>query len=90
MDEALRVRFTERAQDLPGDRDGLEHVEAAADGATGPMRPSFPSLTFPNHYTLVTGLHPDHHGIVGNAMQVLPILTDTFREHIAMRSRKAA
>ena len=31
-----------------------------------------------------------HHGIVGNAMQVLPILTDTFREHIAMRSRKAA
>jgi predicted AlkP superfamily pyrophosphatase or phosphodiesterase len=39
----------------------------AAEGATGPMRPSFPSVTFPNHYTLVTGLHPDHHGIVGNA-----------------------
>ena len=31
-----------------------------------------------------------HHGIVGNAMQVLPMLTETFREHIAMRSRKAA
>lgn len=40
--------------------------QLAADGASGPMRPSFPSLTFPNHYTLVTGLHPDHHGIVGN------------------------
>lgn len=40
----------------------------AAEGASGPMRPSFPSITFPNHYTLVTGLHPDHHGIVGNAM----------------------
>jgi predicted AlkP superfamily pyrophosphatase or phosphodiesterase len=39
----------------------------AADGATGPMRPSFPTVTFPNHYTLVTGLHPDRHGIVGNA-----------------------
>ena len=38
----------------------------AAEGVTGPMRPSFPSLTFPNHYTLVTGLHPDHHGMVGN------------------------
>ncbi len=37
-----------------------------AGGAFGPMRPSFPSVTFPNHYTLVTGLHPDHHGIVGN------------------------
>lgn len=32
------------------------------------MQPSFPSLTFPNHYTLVTGLRPDHHGIVHNDM----------------------
>jgi len=32
------------------------------------MRPSFPSITFPNHYTLVTGLRPDHHGIVANTM----------------------
>ncbi|MEO7454872.1 MAG: ectonucleotide pyrophosphatase/phosphodiesterase [Gemmatimonadaceae bacterium] len=29
--------------------------------------PSFPSKTFPNHYTLATGLYPGHHGIVGNA-----------------------
>ena len=39
----------------------------AAEGATASMRPSFPSVTFPNHYTLVTGKHPDHHGIVGNS-----------------------
>jgi predicted AlkP superfamily pyrophosphatase or phosphodiesterase len=32
------------------------------------MRPSFPSNTFPNHYTLVTGLRPDQHGIVDNTM----------------------
>jgi len=32
------------------------------------MHPSFPSITFPNHYTLVTGLRPDHHGVVGNTM----------------------
>ena len=32
------------------------------------MEPSFPSLTFPNHYTIVTGLRPDHHGIVNNTM----------------------
>ena len=32
------------------------------------MRPSYPSLTFPNHYTLVTGLRPDHHGMVHNSM----------------------
>ena len=32
------------------------------------MQPSFPSLTFPNHYTIVTGLRPNHHGIVNNTM----------------------
>src|SRR5690242_12304996 len=28
------------------------------------MIPVFPSLTFPNHYSLVTGMYPEHHGIV--------------------------
>ena len=32
------------------------------------LRPAFPTLTFPNHYTIVTGLYPDHHGIVNNRM----------------------
>jgi predicted AlkP superfamily pyrophosphatase or phosphodiesterase len=31
------------------------------------MIPSYPSLTFPNHYTLVTGLYPSHHGLVDNS-----------------------
>ena len=35
-------------------------------GVTAVMRPSFPSVTFPNHYTLATGLVPDHHGIIAN------------------------
>jgi predicted AlkP superfamily pyrophosphatase or phosphodiesterase len=30
------------------------------------MLPSFPSVTFPNHYTLATGMYPEAHGIVGN------------------------
>lgn len=30
--------------------------------------PVFPSKTFPNHYTIVTGLYPAHHGIVANSM----------------------
>lgn len=46
------------------------NLGALADsGIYGPMRPSFPSKTFPNHWTLVTGKTPDHHGIVGNTME---------------------
>ena len=33
------------------------------------MRPSFPTKTFPNHWTLVTGLVPDNHGIIANRME---------------------
>ncbi len=39
---------------------------AAAGVHARRMTPSFPSKTFPNHYTLVTGLRPEHHGIVSN------------------------
>ncbi|MDQ2879364.1 MAG: ectonucleotide pyrophosphatase/phosphodiesterase [Pseudomonadota bacterium] len=41
----------------------------AAGGISAGMHPSFPSKTFPNHWTLVTGLRPDRTGIVSNAMQ---------------------
>src|SRR5262245_58089919 len=37
--------------------------QLAADGVRASMRPSFPSVTFPNHYTLVTGIHPGRHGL---------------------------
>ena len=30
------------------------------------MLPSYPSLTFPNHYAMVTGLYPEHNGLVAN------------------------
>ncbi|MBQ0069007.1 MAG: alkaline phosphatase family protein, partial [Bacteroidales bacterium] len=39
-------------------------------GVKAVMTPSFPSKTFPNHYTLATGLVPDHHGIIGNQFKV--------------------
>ena len=40
-----------------------------AKGASAPdgMLPAYPSLTFPNHLSIVTGLYPEHHGIVGNS-----------------------
>ncbi|HFB61732.1 MAG TPA: alkaline phosphatase family protein [Bacteroidetes bacterium] len=36
-------------------------------GVFAEMIPSFPTKTFPNHYTMATGLYPDHHGIVLNS-----------------------
>jgi predicted AlkP superfamily pyrophosphatase or phosphodiesterase len=45
----------------------LNHL--AAEGVRARrLIPAFPSLTFPNHYTIVTGLWPEHHGIVNNRM----------------------
>ncbi len=41
----------------------------AAGGVTGPMRPSFPTKTYPNHYAIVTGLRPDRNGIVANRFE---------------------
>jgi alkaline phosphatase D len=33
------------------------------------MIPSFPTNTFPNHYSIATGLYPDHHGLINNSFQ---------------------
>lgn len=49
---------------------GATHLLAIGKhGATSPegMIPSYPSLTFPNHLSLITGLYPEHHGIVANS-----------------------
>ncbi|WP_028297235.1 ectonucleotide pyrophosphatase/phosphodiesterase [Olivibacter sitiensis] len=32
------------------------------------LLPSFPSVTFPNHYSIVTGMYPAHHGLIGNTI----------------------
>jgi len=55
----------------------------AADGVHARrLTPSFPSKTFPNHFTLVTGLRPAHHGIVSNYF-FDPALNATFNKNLA-------
>jgi len=53
------------------DRGLSPNLSALAAGGVRAERmiPSFPSVTFPNHYTLVTGLYPDHNGIVNNTFE---------------------
>ncbi|HEY0944945.1 MAG TPA: ectonucleotide pyrophosphatase/phosphodiesterase, partial [Opitutaceae bacterium] len=52
------------------ERHAPPHLQAlAADGLRlRQLIPTFPSKTYPNHYTLVTGLRAEHHGIVANEM----------------------
>src|SRR5579872_781782 len=40
---------------------------AKSGAAAKALLPSFPSFTFPNHISIVTGLYPEHHGIVENS-----------------------
>lgn len=52
----------------------------ASEGLFAPMSPVFPSITFPNHYSLVTGVYPETHGIVGNSFRD-PLYNETFSYH---------
>ncbi|CAG8025814.1 unnamed protein product [Penicillium olsonii] len=45
------------------------------------MNPSFPSVTFPNHFTLMTGLYPESHGIVGNTFWDPEMKEDFYYTH---------
>lgn len=68
-------------------RDHAENLlKLGSDGVWAPegMLPSFPSLTFPNHLAIVTGLYPEHHGIVTNEFY-----DPTRKEHYAIRDKKA-
>ena len=47
------------------DTPGLNEI--ASDGVRCVMEPSYPASTFPNHYTIATGLVPDHNGIVNGS-----------------------
>ncbi|WP_254061701.1 ectonucleotide pyrophosphatase/phosphodiesterase [Granulicella sp. L60] len=44
----------------------IANLASTGATATEGMLPSYPSVTFPNHFTIITGLYPEHHGLVGN------------------------
>jgi predicted AlkP superfamily pyrophosphatase or phosphodiesterase len=61
--DALRADYLGK-----GDTPNLDRLAGGGVRAEW-MNPSYPALTFPNHFTLVTGLRPDHHGVVHNTMR---------------------
>lgn len=58
--DGFRYDYVDR-YDVPNFR----KLRESGSHATG-LIPSFPSKTFPNHYSIVTGLYPGHHGLVDN------------------------
>lgn len=58
--DGFRWDYPQFAETPNIDRMAVEGVRAAS------LQPAYPSKTFPNHYTMATGLYPDHHGIVQN------------------------
>ncbi|MCB0731624.1 MAG: alkaline phosphatase family protein, partial [Ignavibacteriae bacterium] len=53
------------------------------------LRPSFPSKTFPNHYSIVTGMYPENHGIIANNF-VNPFTNEVYKlgDTISVRDSK--
>ena len=59
--DGFRHDYVERFQ--PENLTKFIQKGTAADG----LIPAFPSKTFPNHYTIATGMKPEHHGLVDNS-----------------------
>jgi len=59
--DGFRAEYLRRL-DLPN----FDRVTRAGIHSVG-MIPVFPSKTFPNHFSIVTGMYPEHHGLVGNS-----------------------
>ncbi len=59
--DGFRKDYTEKSN--TPNLDSIALIGVRAEG----ILPAFPSKTFPNHYTMATGLYPDHHGIVNNS-----------------------
>lgn len=58
--DGFRFDYLQRSEHLP-------FITSLGRGGTiAPLQSQFPSNTFPNHLSLVTGLFPVYHGIVGN------------------------
>jgi predicted AlkP superfamily pyrophosphatase or phosphodiesterase len=60
--DGFRWDYLDRGETPHLDRIAREGVRADA------LIPVFPTKTFPNHYSVVTGLYPSNHGIISNSM----------------------
>lgn len=76
--DGFRWDYTDKVPTPNFDRIAAKGVKAKS------LKPSFPTKTFPNHYSMATGLVPDHHGIVLNSFY-----DSEMDEHYAIFNRDA-
>ncbi|KAH7906182.1 Phosphodiest-domain-containing protein [Hygrophoropsis aurantiaca] len=82
--DGLRADYLDR-----GFTPHLTHLAARDTGIRAEyMRPIFPTLTFPNHWTLMTGLYAESHGVIGNTFYD-PVSNDTFHYNVAESAAQA-
>ncbi len=70
--DGFRWDYSERGITPNLDKMKMNGVHASS------LKPVFPSKTFPNHYSMVTGMYPENHGIIGNNF-VDPFLNKRYR-----------
>ena len=58
--------------------------QVSQDAVSAELKPVFPSYTFPNHYSIVTGLYVENHGIIHNSFY-----DPARRDEYSLRNRKA-
>ena len=78
--DGFRADYLDRF-DLPNFRELMNHGVRAQG-----LMPVFPSITRPNHYSIVTGLYPERHGIVGNVFYD-PARKEVFYDESTLRDR---
>lgn len=57
-----------RADYLNAERTPYLHTLAQKGAKSEGLIPVFPSKTFPNHYAIAVGLHPENNGLIGNSI----------------------
>jgi predicted AlkP superfamily pyrophosphatase or phosphodiesterase len=80
--DGFRWDFFNKAPTPNLNRIAREGVKAKA------LIPAFPTMTFPAHYSMVTGLHPERHGIIGNIIRDPKIARDfNMRDRESMQNK---
>jgi len=65
--DGFRANYLSRTINVEPSAPTLNLLAQCGVWASSGMMPTYPTKTFPNHYSIITGLYPESHGIVENS-----------------------